>query len=242
MTDPKEVIPGQEATITINLKNVGKIEAKNIDATLDILDGTFVTLGTGAKKRIDIIKPEQTQTIQFKVAADTSAQVKTYRIPLQLTYQDTRNKYYNETAKIGIIVNAKPEITATIDTTEFETKKSPGKVQIKIVNKGVTNLKYVTVNLMEGDYKILGSSDEAYVGNLDSDDFQQVTFQIQPTKENPKLNIQLKYKDPYNKDFTETHTIPLTIITSRELGSTNWTPLIVTLLILIAAIIYWKRK
>jgi hypothetical protein len=106
------------------------------------------------------------------------------------------------------------------------------------------NLKYVTVRLTQTpDYEVLSPSNEAYVGNLDSDDFETVDFTIKPLVESPRLSVQLEFKDPYNLDFSQQYDLPLRIITAKELGQkkTPWVAIVVGLLV-VAGIIYWWRK
>jgi hypothetical protein len=105
-------------------------------------------------------------------------------------------------------------------------------------------MKYVTVRLVETpDYDVLSSSNEAYVGNLDSDDFETVDFIIKPTAAEPRLQIQLEFKDPYNVDFKETYDLPLRIITQKELGNGGfpWGILLVVLAA-IGGIVYWRIR
>ena len=241
---PSPIIPGQTATVELELRNAGRLAVKNVDVSIDLTEEKFSTIGTGTKQRVNFIGVGATQKITFQLASDTSTEVKVYNIPVSLSYQDERNVKYAETAKISLVVNAKPEISLTVDSTKFDSKKVPGTVSLKVVNKGVVNLKYVTVHLVQTpDYEILSPSNEAYVGNLDSDDFETVDFTIKPLVESPRLSIQLEFKDPYNIDFSQQYDLPLRIITEKELGKkkTPWGMIIVGLLV-VAGIIYWWRK
>ncbi len=240
--EPMPVVPGQTFQVTLKLRNAGRIGVKNLDVGIDLPEGTFSTIGTGAKKRIDYIAAGETETISFQMASDTGTAVKVYSIPVSLSYQDERNKQYNDSAKISIVVNAKPEISLTVDSTKFRSKTSPGTVTLKIVNKGIVNMKYVSVKLIETpDYDVLSSTNEAYVGNLDSDDFETVDFTIKPKIAEPRLKVQLEFKDPYNIDFKESYDLPLRIITAKELGNGGmpwgW---IVLASAVVGGIIYWR--
>lgn len=239
---PETVVPGQTATIELKLKNEGKIAVKNVDVGIDLGDGKFSTIGSGAKKRINYVGPEETQTATFQLASDTSTQVKVYSLPVTLSYQDERNKKYSDTAKISLVVNAQPELSLTVDSTKFDSKKTPGTVMLKIVNKGIVNLKYVTVKIGESkDYELLSSTNETYVGNLDSDDFETINFLIKPLVESPKLNVEVDFKDPYNVDFKQKQTVQVKIITDQDIGkSGSKLPILFVLLIIVAGTVYWK--
>jgi hypothetical protein len=242
--EPSPIVPGQIFNVTLKFRNAGKIAVKNLDVSFDLPEGTFSTIGTGAKKRVDFIASEETEAVSFQMASDTSTAVKVYNVPVTLSYQDERNKQYTDTAKISLIVNAKPEISLSVDSTTFTTKTTPGTVSLKIVNKGVVNMKYVSIKLIETpDYEVLSSTNEAYVGNLDSDDFETVDFTIKPLVTEPRLKVQMEFKDPYNMDYTESYDLPLRIITAAELGNggTPWGMIIIGLAV-VGGIVYWRVR
>ncbi len=241
---PSPIIPGQTITVELDVRNAGRLAVKNADVSIDLTDEKFSTIGTGTKQRVNYIGIGETEKVTFQLASDTSTEVKVYNVPVSLSYQDERNVKYNDTAKISLVVNAKPEISLTVDATKFDSKKVPGTVSLKVVNKGVVNLKYMTVKLVQtSDYEVLSPSNEAYVGNLDSDDFETVDFTVKPLVDSPRLSVQLEFKDPYNVDFSQQYDLPLRIITAKELGQkkTPWGGIILGLLV-IAGIIYWWRK
>ncbi len=242
--EPMPVVPGQTFNVTLKLRNAGRIGVKNLDIGIDLPEGTFSTMGTGAKKRIDYIAAEETETLSFQMASDTSTAVKVYSVPVTLSYQDERNKQYSDVTKISLVVNAKPEVSLTVDSTKFRKKTAPGTVSLKIINKGVVNMKYVSVKLIETpDYEVLSSTNEAYVGNLDSDDFETVDFVIKPKVSEPRLKVQLEFKDPYNVDFSESYDLPLRIITAKELGNGGlpWGWIILAVAV-VGGIIYWRIR
>jgi hypothetical protein len=241
---PSPVVPGQTAVVELQLRNAGRLAVKNVDVSLDLADAKFSTLGTGTKQRVGYIGIGEVETVKFELASDTSTEVKLYNIPVSLAYEDERNTAYSDTAKVSLMVNAKPEISLTVDSTKFDSKKVPGTVSLKVVNKGVVNLKYMTVKLVQTDqYEVLSPSNEAYVGNLDNDDFETVDFMLKPLVDSPRLSVQLEFKDPYNVDFSQQYDLPLRIITEKELGKarTPWGSIILVLLI-VAGVIYWYRK
>jgi len=241
---PSPVIPGQTVIVELELRNAGRLAVKNVDVSIDLTDEKFSTIGTGTKQRVSYIGIGETEKVTFQLASDTSTEVKVYNIPVTFAYEDERNTAYTDTAKISLVVNAKPEISLTVDSTKFDSKKVPGTVSLKVVNKGVVNLKYMTVRLVQTDqYEVLSPSNEAYVGNLDSDDFETVDFTVKPLVDGPRLSVQLEFKDPYNMDFSQQYDLPLRIITAKELGQkkTPWVAIVVGLLV-VAGIIYWWRK
>lgn len=240
---PEQVMPGQEAVVTMTLQNNGAIGVKNVDVQLD-LGEDFSTLGTGSVQRIRSIAPGREEQVSFRIASDTNTEVKLYNIPVEIDYMDTRNKEYETTAKISMKMNAEPEIYMIVDETEFPAEKAPGKVGLQVINKGIVNIKYTTVTLLPADeYEILSPSTLEYVGNLDNDDFETVEFMIKPNKENPTLDVKLEFKDPYNVDFTRDYKLPVKIFTAQELGKGGfpWGTMVVLLISAGIAVYFWRR-
>ena len=244
---PSVIIPGQTINVDISLSNAGRIAVKNVDVSLGVEDKQFTSIGSGAKKRIDYIYAGESANVGFTLASDISTEVKLYSIPVKLNYLDERNKVFSDESSIALRVNAEPEISLSIDSTDFKNKRKPGTVTLKIVNKGVVDVKYLNIILMKGDtYELLSSSNENYIGNLDSDDFETADFIIKPLKKEPILNVTLEFKDPYNKNINKTYKLPLKIVTDTELGKGGTGGTIFVIILILAGVGYWwwkkKRK
>ena len=238
---PSPVIPGQMAVVELGLRNAGKVDVKNVDVTIDLHESKFSTMRSGTKKRVDFIRAGETKKVSFQLASDTSTEVKLYNVPLSLSYQDERNRQYQDSAKVSLMVNAPPDLVVSVASTKFDKKNKPGTVSLKIVNKGITNVKYVYVHLLGGSYELLSPSNAEYVGNLDSDDFETVDFVIRPLVQEPVLRVQVDFKDPYNVDTSKVYELKLRIITDADLEQGNsvvgW---IIAGLILLGGVVYWK--
>lgn len=241
---PEQVVPGQNFDIKMTLQNQGKIDVKNVDISLE-LEEKFSTVGSGTKKRIPIVYAGETAEVGFTLSSATSTSIDLYSIPVSLEFSDTRNQNYNDSVKVSVAVNAEPEIAMTVDSTDFKDKEKPGTVSLKVINKGIVNVKYVNVKLVPTEqYEILSSSNEDYVGNLDNDDFETVDFLIKTKVPSPRLNVELEFKDPYNKNFAQQHQLPLRIITDEDLGKKK-SPvkaIVIGVLVIIGLIIWRRRK
>ncbi len=244
---PSVIIPGQTIDVDISLRNAGRIAVKNIDVSLGVEDKQFTSIGSGTKKRIGYIYAGESANVGFTLASDISTEVKLYSIPVILNYLDERNKVFNDESGIALRVNAEPELSLMIESTDFAGRRKPGKVTFKIVNKGVVDVKYLNVKLLEGDdYKLLSPSNEDYIGNLDSDDFETADFIIKSLKRMPVLSVALEFKDPYNKNINKTYELPLKIVTDADLGKGGNGGVIFVVILIFAGVGYWwwkkKRK
>jgi len=64
-----------------------------------------------------------------------------YKIPLTITYTDESGESYSKEDIIGLSVSSSPDLLITIDNSEIGKKTKTGNIVIKIVNRGLTNIK-----------------------------------------------------------------------------------------------------
>ncbi len=242
--EPKDFVPGDTVKIKLLIKNEGISSVKSADIILDTSQNNFFsTLGTGNRKRVGYIEPRESKEIVFDIMINANAEIKLHTLPVKIEYTDDKGMQYSKTSQIGIKINAPPELIMFIDSSEIYSRGTPGKVRAKIVNKGISDLKYVTLKLIKTpEYEILSPTNIAYIGNLDADDFDSAEFIIEPNEKEPKLNFLLEFKDTYNRKYTQEYLLPLRIVSKRALGlEKSKLPMIILILIL-AGIGYWYYK
>jgi len=88
-----------------------------------------------------------------------------------------------------------------------------------ITNIGLTEAKYLNIKISETNgLKILGSK-KVYIGNIESDDFDNAEFKVFIDKEAGSiinLPIELNYKDAVNEEYTEQISLKLKAYTVKE--------------------------
>ncbi|MBW2969093.1 hypothetical protein KY314_03170 [Candidatus Woesearchaeota archaeon] len=237
--------PGDLVDVELILRNNGNLDIRNIDVALDLDESKFATIGSGTSKRISLIKAGQTEKVKFTVIADTLAEIKVHSVPVNLKFRDSRGTEYEEVAKFSLVMGSEPELKAVVDSTSISSKGRPGTVTLKVINMGIMDLKYLNMRLITTDqYAVLSASNEAYIGNLDSDDFETVDFIIKPESKDVQLKAIVDFKDPYNKEYQRQFLLPLRVFTSAELGQGgfNWFGTIVVLAILIGLGYWYYRR
>ncbi len=240
--NPSPAQPGQPVTVQFTLGNPGSVGIKNADIKLD-LENTFSTINSGTKKRVQYISPGSTAKVSFELASDPTTQVKLYSIPVNLTFQDDQNKQYSDTAKVSLMMYSSPELLVLMDSIGTAGLDTPGTLSVKVINKGVMNVKYVTLVLNESrDYTFLSPSPELYLGNLDSDDFETASLILKPLTKTPVLHGVLLFKDAYNAQLSQEFTLPLTLVSAKDLGkSSSFWIWIVVVLVLGGGYWVWKK-
>ncbi|MAE42168.1 hypothetical protein CMO93_00220 [Candidatus Woesearchaeota archaeon] len=211
-TDKKTLEPGSSNNVKIKLSNKADSVLKDVKVRLELDSTHFVPLGSTNEKSIYQIPARDDYEFNFKLLVNPEAGSGVYQVPLKIAYSDELGKGYFKNGTIGLIIGAKPDLSITLDTTDIFEPKKAGEVVVKVVNKGVTDIKFMNIRLMPGDdYRIL-SNEEEYLGNIDSDDYETAEFDIFVEKNKEKkavLPVVIEYKDANNNDYKET--VPLTL-------------------------------
>ncbi len=255
--EPESITPGSSAKVVVTVKNSASSTqlrdfsmdlqlTQIIGASNVILDLPFVPVGSSSKKSVKTIAPGASESFTYDLAVYPDAQAKIYKIPLTMSYSDDNDKNYTKSAIIGVVVNAKPELSVTIESSTINTKSTSGEIKFNIINKGISNAKLMTLTLeTSSDYEILSASKEQYIGNIDSDDFENAVFEIKSLKDDKiTLPVKIEYRDPLNNKIEETFNVEYTIRdpVSAKSGF-SWTTLIIVLLIVgIGVYFFTKRK
>jgi len=259
-TTPTTIAPGQTAHLKLTFENLADSLLKDVRVNLELyraipttasvtfIELPFTPFGSSNTKTVSSIAPHETKDIEFDLITDADAKAKIYKLPITVTYSDVSGKNYSRSYITALVVSSPPDLSIGIDSTTLTKEQKSGNVVIKFVNKGATDIKFLNVILKPSeDYTII-SSNEVYVGSVDSDDYQTAEFTINMKKELKQLNlpISIAFKDGVNKDFSEDVNVQLNLFSNSELGKgSNGTFSTILIIIIIAAVgffIYRKFK
>jgi len=125
---------------------------------------------------------------------------------------------------------------------------------VKIVNKGLPDMKFVNVRLFNSSkYRIISPS-EVYIGNIDSDDYETADFKLYIEKNSDKkviLPLAVEYKDANNKNYKNIVNLELPLYSSSEAkklglsegnGNFKWVLLVILAAAGFFGYRYWKKK
>ena len=216
------------------------------------LGGTsFVPLGSTNEKSIYKIDAKSSYEFIFELLANPDAASGVYQVPLRVSYSDELGKTYLTNGTIGLIIGAEPDLSITLDDSDIYESGNSGEIVIKVVNKGLTDIKFVNMELKPSNsYQIL-TNDEVYLGNIDSDDFETADFKlfVDKTKSNQiSLSLVLEYKDANNKDFRDSIELKLNLYTAfeaKKLGlkqSNGFVGALIVIIIIVAGLLYYRGR
>lgn len=248
-TNPERPTPGQKIDMKVHLKNLGSARVENVKVSLG-LDGTkFTAVDSSNEKVLTRIAGNQDAIFSFTAISDPDTKSKVHKIPLMVTYQDKFEKTYGLNSSFGIIVESKPDYLMNLEESEVYTVDSKGQVIISFSNIGVSDINFVTTELMPSeDYEII-SNPVVYLGNLESDDFETAEYMVYVKKQGEvPLKVKATFKDSFNVNYEEDIIVPLNIYSKQkavELGlvkqkSAAW--IIVLLIIAVVFGYYWVKK
>ena len=238
----QDIGPGEIAEVSISLENQGKSKVENILVSLDLKDAPFIPVNSAAEKLIDELNKNDIDTLTFSLKSLPEAKPGLYKIPVKISYDNT----VQETV-IGISIKAAPELDIAIEETTLYIAESKGEVTVRVVNRGLTEAKFLNVKLFNSvSYDII-SSDSFYIGNIEPDDFETVVFELFLKEPITSLNIQIEYKDLNNNLIQENVALPMTIYSREEalkIGLIQESNAFLTIIIIIAliALIFLYRR
>jgi hypothetical protein len=246
--EPEIVAPGEVARLSISLENLVSSVIENIRLKLDLSSVSFAPVNSSNEKLVRSIEPGEKDVIDFILIAESDADADVYKVPITLHYEDELGNNYSTQNTLGLQIGDKPDLLVSIETTTIYLANTHGTVTIKFVNRGLADIKLLSAKLgTSDDYEIL-NSDEVYVGNIDSDDYETADFDIyvNNVKQGVELPLSIAYRDANNNQYQKTYRLELKIYSKREaekMGLKKASNL-VGVLIVIAIVgvgIYWYK-
>jgi hypothetical protein len=259
IAEPSVVEPGSGTKLTILLKNYATSLLKDVKVVLDLGkngDETipFSPVGSTNEKVISYLEAQASKPVEFELLVDPDAVSKTYRIPVSLKYYDSLNRNFSKSNFVTVVVGGEPDVSIYADSSTVYKAKSAGEMTVKIVNKGLPDMKFVNVRLANSSkYRIISPA-EVYIGNIDSDDYETADFKLYVEKTSDKkliLPLTVAYKDANNKNYKNIVNLELPLYTSSEAkrlglsegnGKAGWLALIVLAVAGFFGYRYWKRR
>ena len=242
-SSPREVAPGEDLQVSIDLRNVGTRDIENVAVKLDLTQVPFAPLDSSTEFVIKEINKKDTENILFNIVALPNASPGVYKIPIHVSYENI-----SKDALISLTIQAKPQLLVELETSDILYKESSGIVTINFVNKGLSDIKFLTVTLEQSsNYEIIGS-DTVYIGDIDIDDSQTADFNIY-LNGNGELPLTLEYRDANNNLYIDNQIISFNVYTKEEaekLGlvkkSNSLIYLIVIVVILVAIFLFRRLR
>ena len=208
--------PGKTTKINIEIKNDASEDIEDISIVLDLNELPFAPYNSASEYNIEKIREDNTKFAEFEIIALNNAKSVIYKIPVTITYK--QNESVNKkNFLISLIVDSKPNIDVSLEKSILLKGKN-NEFFIKITNKGLSDTKFVELEINKGKYNLL-SEKKYYIGDIDSNDFESIkieTFFEKDSPNNINLPVSIIYKDELNKEYQDSFDLNLRVYSESE--------------------------
>lgn len=218
VAEPAKPRPGEEIVMDIILRNMAYSPVYDVKVRLGLAAG-LSPLGSAGEKVLRKIDPQSDASVQLKLAVDARAESAVHKIPILIEFKDKFNNVHSVESMVGIAVFAKPEYIINLEDSKVYVTKQQGEVIVSISNNGISDLNFVTLELLPAESYDILSNAKIYLGTLESDDYETAEFDLYTKKAVDgiiPLKMELKFKDSYNKEYVDEVALPLKIYSRSE--------------------------
>lgn len=236
--DEKQIQRGDTITMSITLMNVGSGQVKDLTVALRNFSGIPVSpASTDTESFVGTLNPGQSTTVNFGLIVSTTADTVPYSIPVSLSFFDDQGNAQTDVKYAGLKIVGIPDFVVAIDKIDVFAGTS-GTITVSLANDGTGSAKFVTAYATASDADV--SPKTNYVGNMDPDDTNTITFDISPVKAGQHdITLHLTYKDSYNQDFSKDYPLKFTV-TSAPIQIPFTIQILI--LVIVLAVAYVKRS
>lgn len=230
-TEPEQIAPGDEFTLTLALKNEGAVVAKNVLVGLGLASAlpqaeTTTTggqatqggaglpvssLGTSNVKFVGEVAAGRTKEVEFKLVTSGSARSGTYNLQIRLDYEDSAGVQRASTQTIGLMILRKPDIK--IVRVRMPDEVAAGKafqILAQVVNTGNFPVAGVTVELLSENLDV--TDGELFIGTLEEGDADTLKARVTASSlGEKKAKIRVTYRDDFNRERTIERAVTVTV-------------------------------
>ncbi|NJL43750.1 MAG: hypothetical protein HC945_00275, partial [Nitrosarchaeum sp.] len=216
---------GKSAEVAITVTNLADSRLRDIAVRLNTertvgsttTELPFTSRGTSLEQRVDELLADETHTFTFRIIAEPNAASDVYKVPITVTFSDERENDYTYSDEAGLIISAPPVLDAYIDSMDIYSDKRTGSITFKFVNKGLSEIKLLNIELLPTDnYELLSGADHIYIGNVDSDDFDTQSISIRAETDTLEIPVKITYKDSLNNDHVIETTITRALVSQAK--------------------------
>ncbi|MBI2576077.1 hypothetical protein HYV84_02600 [Candidatus Woesearchaeota archaeon] len=246
-TLPDVLEQGRKGTLHIDLENLALSFIKDVKVKVKLDGLPLATVGSTNEKVVKLIGAGNVSRVSFDVVPQPEAASGLYNVPLEISFLDRLGTSYKKNESVGVMVGEQPELLVSLESSAAYTRGQAGKISVKFVNKGITDIKFLQAALSESkEYRVL-SSPNVYVGNIDSDDYETAEYTIALGKvsgDEVLLPVTVQYRDATNREYQKTVQVSLPLFSEddakklgiQQKGSGAW---VLVVVVLAGGLAYW---
>ncbi len=255
VTSPEKLVADTtEAKLSVNIDNLGKGNAENVKVKLLLPSGFKPSFSYSEEESLGIIQKGSGKMANFFVDIDEDVKEGEYGAKLELTYKDENDENTSyRTKTLDLIIPIKPSLHLIVDsvTTAPEEMIPGSKADVRIKVKNVGNEKAESVSLRvfkDASQPFEFGEKSDFIGKLEHDEsgdaVLKVTVDKKASAKKYLLDVELRGIDQKNNVVIFRRTVPITVDPQTQGSPLSGVGLLgaVTVIGLVAAGYYWKRK
>lgn len=208
-TVPEGVVPGNDLSAQVVLRNDGLSRADQITVTVNS-SSPSITQKTASTYHFGSLTKGDAATVDMVFSTDKKAPIGLNPVYLTITYANTDGTTTTQTEVLGIHVTGKAKIgIASVSTDPVRIKQGDAvSLIIRLENTGTDNANSVKASI---DLPMTGGKD-AYVGKIEPNNDAPAVFALQA--QNPgttSYNLTVQYEDDYGVQ-TKNETLQMTVL------------------------------
>jgi LPXTG-motif cell wall-anchored protein len=255
--DPYPAEPGQVVTLWVAVQNWGE---DNIDnAFLKVVPAYPFRLPSGSGiEEVGRISGFGERLVEYDLIVDDSAIEGVYSFDIQHCSDLECSKVIKEIeASISVKTGGSPRIKVGLEDANTFQSGTNGVVTLNVVNRGKLDIKFLTLTLLPSDQFEILSPTEVYIGELESDDFDTVDYELFMYENVATegtvyvdLPVKVEYTDSNNRDYSAQSQVKLKVYSQEDLkrfglmtengGSNSY--MIIGLIAAGGIFWYWRKK
>jgi len=208
--------PGQQGKISIKVDNNENFDIESVSLALDLGNVPFSSIGS-SEKTLDDLDEDDDDSATFTLIPSTDIVPGDYEILYILKYVDAANNSlsYEKSGSFGIRVSAKTDLDFSVEVDGNAIVGEQGSFSIEIINKGLGEIKSVSVQILPSGYELL-SKNKVFIGTVRADDSDSANFDVIYKTTSSTVTAKIDYKDFDNNDQTQTINLPITVYTKEQ--------------------------
>lgn len=243
------IYPGEEGRVTIKVENNENFDIEDVSVGIvlntiasagEIVSLPFTFIGD-SEKDLDDLNENDDDSASFTIKPSTNIKPGDYNVPYIIKYTNINtDKIEQKQGSFGLRVSAKTDLDFGVETKD-EIVGKQGKLSLEIINRGLGDIKSVSVQIFPQGYELL-SKDKVFVGTINAEDSDIVSFDVLYKTTNTALSAKVSYKDFDNKDQTKTVNLPVKVYTIEEalkIGLIKKSNTITYIAVIVVVIVAW---
>lgn len=245
---PSTAKPGETISVVMTFRNIGGDIAKDVVVSYGGASKTTLAVkpvGSGSIYIEKINAGDEMQTA-MALSADPDAELKTYVVPLIISYKNSVGTKFDTNRDLGIKVSGVPEIGVSVsDIVPAAVPGGTSEITFNLFNTGVASAFYAVADV---DSSIADDISESrvFIGTLDADDFDSFKTKIRfkagtiPGKQPVVLTI--RYKDAESNDVAVEKVVNVKVLSAQEAAALAAEPPSVWFYVVVLIVLFFAGR